>query len=115
VLVICGFKGFPVWYSRCSGFVLYSFAFPGLANRRTVIDKGLEKAIKGRRERNASRKVDIVTVSIVLTMQYWVESIVKVDERLFYFRSGVCRDNCGGCKVVNFYKSKSPNGYVISK
>jgi hypothetical protein len=60
VLVICGFKGFSVWNLRCSGFVSCSLAFPGLADRRNVVDRGLEKAIEGRKERTANRNVDIV-------------------------------------------------------
>jgi len=60
VLVICGFKGFSVWNLRCSGVVSCPLAFPGLANRRTVVDRGLEKTIEGRMEQTASRNVDIV-------------------------------------------------------
>jgi hypothetical protein len=60
VLAICGFKGFSVWYLRCSGFVSCSLAFPGLANRRTVVDRGLEKAFEGCNERIVSRNADIV-------------------------------------------------------
>jgi hypothetical protein len=60
VFVICGFKGFSVWILRCSSAVECSFAFPGPAIRRGVVDIALVTAIEGRTARNMSLTEDMV-------------------------------------------------------
>jgi hypothetical protein len=46
VLVMCGFKGFSIWYLRCSGFVSCSFAFPGFPNDELSVTEASRRPLR---------------------------------------------------------------------